>query len=214
MSSAVASLQPLHKQLQQRCRVRGPARRKASRDVTFERSRGNRSAQVGEVNRDFSTFGLKGGSSVTSREGLPWHESDAAKVQAMTAWSNARQSKGRRKAALSGAQSAIKAKTAAHTSRGMKQAISGLLAQHAKGKKFALDPAELADLKEARELWKKKKKTLVSKHKYTKANIKAERERVANDAESESEPLLEISLDRLLDDKQKALYADLRSMQY
>ena len=133
----------------------------------------------------------------------------ARMVQAMTAWSNARQSKGRRKAALSGAQSAIKAKTAAHTSRGMKQAISGLLAQHAKGKKFALDPAELADLKEARELWKKKKKTLVSKHKYTKANIKAERERVANDAESESEPLLEISLDRLLDDK-LGLYASVR----
>ena len=45
----------------------------------------------------------------------------------MTAWSNARQSKGRRKAALSGAQSVIKAKTAAHTSRGVKQSISALV---------------------------------------------------------------------------------------
>ena len=144
----------------------------------------------------------------------PWHESDAAGVLAMgkQRTNNKQRAEGRVEAALSAARSAIKAKTAAHTSRGVKQSISALLTLHAKGRhssgaalSSALGPNEVADLKAARELWKKKTKRKrarnVSKHKYTRANIKAERERVANDDESESEPLLQISLDRLLDDK-------------
>jgi hypothetical protein len=144
----------------------------------------------------------------------PWHESDAAGVLAMGKQSavHKQQSERRVEAALSAARSAIKAKTAAHTSRGVKQSISALLTLHAKGRhssgaalSSALGPNEVADLKAARELWKQKTKRKrarnVSKHKYTRANIKAERERVANDDESESEPLLQISLDRLLDDK-------------
>ena len=91
---------------------------------------------------------------------------------------NKQRAEGRVEAALSVAWSAIKAKTAAHTSQGVKQSISALLTLHAKGRhssgaalSSALGPNEVADLKAARELWKKKTKRKrarnVSKHKYT-----------------------------------------------